>query len=201
MQVRKIKEKKAEKRTRNAPSTSSSSGSPERSGEGDEAKNKKQVGNKEGFGRRRVMGNFFHSTQRRQLEDEWSRLPSQMSDSELQTWMIQIKAVKVKFITGDMLAWGHIIKPRIWQIIRQRHVILGLCLLPPQLSMFHEYEFHLRPSKTLIKYVRDRKLVSRWDDIKILGLVVCPFVCLCVCGTLISKISRCPTRKILRVSD
>ena len=46
MQVRKIKEKKAEKRTRNEPSTSSSSGSPERSGEGDEAKNKKQVGNK-----------------------------------------------------------------------------------------------------------------------------------------------------------
>ena len=52
MQVRKIKEKKAEKRTRNEPSTSSSSGSPERSGEGDEAKNKKQVGNKEGFVRR-----------------------------------------------------------------------------------------------------------------------------------------------------
>ena len=52
MQVRKIKERKAEKRTISSSSSSAGSRSPERNSEGDGAK--KQVGTKKGFGRRRA---------------------------------------------------------------------------------------------------------------------------------------------------
>ena len=89
-----------------------------------------------------------------------------------------VKAIEVKFILGDMLACCHIIKLRILEFFFNNTL---LCLLPLQLSMFHKYEFYLRPTKTLIKYARDPNFVCGWDDIKILGLVVCPFVCKSVC--------------------
>ena len=192
MQVRKIKEKKTEKRTRNEPSTSSSSGSPERSGEGDEAKNKKQVGNKEGFVRRVMEIHVRFLTVYRYRRWGARGLPQvERGIGGESTGSCEDDRGKIH--TGRLARLGsHYQAKDLGDIFNSTF----LCLLPLQLSMFHEYEFYLRTLITLIKCARNPNFVCSTrimvykeqalrDNIKILGHVVCPFVCksVCVCGT------------------
>ena len=115
MQVRKIKERKAEKRTISSSSSSAGSRSPERNSEGDGAK--KQVGTKEGFGRRRA-GEFMSvsSVLKQRIVDEAKGVFSRLSTESAERALALVKTIEVKFIPGDMLAWGHIIKLRFWAI-------------------------------------------------------------------------------------
>ena len=119
MQVRKIKERKAEKRTISSSSSSSAgSRSPERNSEGDGAK--KQVGTKEGFGRRRT-GEFkfmsVSSVLKQRILDEVNGIVSRLSPEARERTLAHLKTIEVKFILGgDMLAWGHTIKLRFWVI-------------------------------------------------------------------------------------
>ena len=117
MQVRKIKERKAEKRTISSSSSSAGSRSPERNSEGDGAK--KQVGTKEGFGRRRT-GEFkfmsVSSVLKQRILDEVNGIVSRLSPEARDRALAHLKTIEVKFIPGGMLAWGHIIKLRFWVI-------------------------------------------------------------------------------------